>query len=120
MNLTIEVNKLAFQPGESIAGVLTWQGVENANRIDIRLIWHTSGKGTQDVGVASSESDSSPGASGKQAFSFVAPSYPCSYSGSLISVSWAIEAIVFPQRFAERTDLVIGPDAREIILHHDE
>lgn len=120
MNLTIEVNKMTFQPGETITGLLYWTDVDSANRIDVRLIWHTSGKGTQDVGVAGSESVTSPGSSGKQAFSFIAPSYPCSYSGSLISVSWAIEAIVFPQRFAERTDLIIGPGAREITLLQDD
>jgi hypothetical protein len=114
MNLKIDVSSHSYHPGEFIHGVLRWQDAEGTGRIDIRLIWYTSGKGTADVGVAGSESVQGPGTTGEKAFSFVAPNYPCSYSGSLISVSWAIEAIAFPQRFAERTDLVIGPDAREI------
>ena len=120
MNVTIEVGTHSYQPGDSISGTLRWQDARRRrpDRHPPDLVYIRK----RDCRCRSScqRIGSRPSYLGRAGVFFRRANYPCSYSGSLISVTWAIEAIVFPQRFAERTDLVIGPGAREISWPLDE
>jgi hypothetical protein len=53
---------------------------------------------------------------GRRAFRFVVPEEPYSFSGKLISLTWALEAVAQPGERMGRRELVVGPGAREVVL----
>jgi hypothetical protein len=117
ISVTLGEGRHAFEPGEVIEGTASWRLDAPPERIEVRLFYFTRGKGTRDVEVVKVVSFPSGAASGDQRFSFVAPEQPHSFSGRLITLVWAIELVVEPGALAERVELVIAPDAREIELH---
>jgi hypothetical protein len=64
--------------------------------IEVRLFWYTQGKGTRDVEVVDSLRVDNPEPSGHTRFSFQLPAGPYSFSGRLITLDWAIEAVALP------------------------
>ncbi len=105
-----------FRPGEVIDGEAAWQLAEDAEAVDIRLFWYTSGKGTRDVEIVDSLRTAHAGASGGRAFRLRVPDGPYSFSGTLITLSWAIELVVEPGSATERLDLVVSPRPVEVQL----
>ena len=117
--IKIELNQpsAAYAPSEPIAGTISWSELdEKTDRIEIRLIWYTSGKGDTDVEVVLAEKVDTPPTNGKANFNFVAPTRPMSFSGKLISLTWAVEVVEFPSRDGVKETLVLSPDRNEIIL----
>ena len=115
--LTINLNKHGndYRPGEIIAGEIVWSDLQG-DRLDVRLIWYTQGKGDRDVEIVDHSDLTNPAEKGSHPFQFVAPHRPHSFSSKLISLTWAVEAIVFPSKNAEQTELVISPTGRETVL----
>jgi len=105
-----------FKPGELIEGRASWFLDEEAEAIEVRLFWYTSGKGTQDVGIVHTLRIDRPETSGHRDFSFPVPEGPYSFSGKLITLAWAMELVVLPTGETERFDLVIGPRPVEVML----
>lgn len=103
-----------LKPGELISGRASWHLDDQAEAIEIRLFWHTSGKGSQDVGMVRVLRDDAPDPSGRRDFSIRAPEGPYSFSGKLITLSWAIELVALPSGETERLDLMIGPQPVEV------
>lgn len=114
--IEIKLAKTEFQPGESIVGSLTWDKLDGITAIDVRLIWFTEGKGTRDVLVAEVDRVASPKQSGSHRFKFLGPKWPHSFSGQLISLRWAIEAVQLPSEDATILELTISPSGKEILL----
>jgi hypothetical protein len=114
--LTIHTNDGGtwFKPGELIEGRASWHLDGEADAVEIRLFWYTSGKGSQDVGIVRVLRDDSPNPSGHRDFSIRAPEGPYSFSGKLITLSWAIELVALPGGETERFDLRIGPQPVEV------
>lgn len=108
-------DRAAFRPTETIEGAIGWELSQEPAAIEVRLFWHTRGKGTEDVVVADRVRFEKPGLQGAQPFRFQAPLEPVSFSGRLISVVWALEVVVADGPSA-RVDLVIAPDGQEIVL----
>jgi len=113
--LNVKLRQSSFRPGEIITGQVEWSDIERLEGLDVRLIWYTAGKGDRDVDVALSQTLDRLEAKGSREFEFVAPHYPPSFSGTLISLIWAVEVITFPGRDAESVSLVIGPEGRELV-----
>lgn len=105
-----------FRPGEVIEGEASWQLAEEAEAVEIRLFWYTSGKGTRDVEIVDSLLTANAGSSGACLFRLRVPESPYSFSGTLITLSWAIELVMDPRGDTERLDLVIGPRPVEVEL----
>lgn len=105
-----------FRPGETIEGDVSWLLDADAEAIEVRLFWFTSGKGSRDVEIVDSSRTVSPGKNGTLPFRLTAPNGPYSFSGKLITLSWAIELVVEPGGANERLDLVIGPQPVEVQL----
>ena len=116
--ITIETDgkRDSYRPGEELRGVVTWELPSAPKGIEVRLFWYTRGKGTQDVKVAKIVRFDPVTARGRHDFRFVLPDSPYSFSGKLVSLIWAIEAIAEPGDVTSRLDLVIAPDAKEILL----
>ncbi len=106
-----------FEPGSEVRGRAEWQaGERRPKSVLISLLWHTEGKGTEDVEIVEQVEVERPPALGSRAFSFRLPDFPWSFSGTLISLVWAIEASLEPKGGVERVNLISAPGAEEVRL----
>jgi hypothetical protein len=108
--------RLSFQPGEAIEGTVSWQFAEAPRSVELRLFWYTTGKGDRDVEIAATFPFEAPGAEDRRGFRLAAPAEPWSFSGKLISLTWALEAVAEPGAKAGRAEILISPTGAEILL----
>ena len=106
----------AFDSGAEVRGQVEWEFTNPAKRIEIRLFWYTLGKGTTDAQVVKIHRLDVMTPHGREPFRFVLPEEPYSFSGKLISLVWAIEAIADPGQRTARLELVVAPEGKEIQL----
>lgn len=111
-----QLSKHEFCPGEKIELTVHWQEIGQGIAIDARLIWYTSGKGTRDYRIVQRQLIAHPQQQGSQQIQFVAPNWPLSFSGQLISLHWAIEIVELPSEEAQQIEIVIGPQGEETLL----
>ncbi len=115
--LTVDRSGGWYRPGEQVTGSCEWRLEGDATSLSIHLLWHTVGKGTQDVVVVASVVVAQPEVGGRRTFSLQAPDDgPYSFSGTLISLSWAVEAVVEPGGATERVAILVGPRPSEVRL----
>lgn len=105
-----------FEPGAELRGQVEWELATPARRMEVRLFWYTRGKGTTDVQVLKIHRFDVPTLRGREEFRFVLPAEPYSFSGKLISLVWALEAIADPGERTTRLELVVAPEGKEIQL----
>ena len=82
----------------------------------ISLLWHTEGKGTEDVEIVDQIEIENPPAAGRREFSFTLPDFPWSFSGTLVSLVWRVEVGIEPEGLVEHVNLVSAPGGEEIRL----
>ncbi len=116
MQIEMLDDKRAFAPGETIQGVVSWQHDKPPKELRLHLLYHTQGKGDEDVGIVETVEFDEPQASGVEPFRLSAPAGPHSFSGRLISLGWALELVTERKGDVARVDLTIAPDAAEIKL----
>ena len=121
LEILLPEGRTAFGPGERIGVEARWWVPEPAKRIELRLVWYTSGRGDQDVNVVTVEPlleapEGGVGQQGSRVVSLELPREPYSVSGKLITLSWAVELVVDDGHASTRTDIVIAPESREITL----
>ncbi len=114
--LELSPERHAYRPGETIRVQLRWQFERPPQALVLNLLWYTQGKGDEDIQVVTGETVEDPGASGERTFSFEAPIHPPSFSGGLITLSWALEALSDPDSLVVREEIVIAPEASELRL----
>lgn len=114
--ITTRGGKLAFRPGEWIEGDVNWNFGTPPQAIEIRLLWFTRGRGTSDASIVESSRIEAPATMGDAPFRFRLPEGPHSFAGQLIALSWAIEAMAFPNRGNQRLEFRMSPFEREIVL----
>ena len=109
-----------FEPGNDLIGQLTWNLSKAPDRVELRLFWNTFGVGiaeTKPVQGVTFERlltfDSRP-------FRLKLPSFPYSYRGKLMSLSWILEATAFPSRRSVRKHFIMGPCGKEVVLPSSE
>jgi hypothetical protein len=120
MDITLRHDKTNFAPRETVEGALRWRLDSQPRRIDVSLLWYTSGRGTQDVGVVETLTIEEPNSVGSRDFAFTLPEGPYSFSGKLITVIWAIEATCSPGDSTVRQQIVVSPTRNEIALRGPE
>ena len=103
-----------FRPGEALRGTVSWHLEEDAEELEVRLFWYTTGKGSRDVEVVEIKHLAQPEISGTRDFEFRVPRGPYSFSGKLITLAWAIELVALPEGETERLDVKIGPQPVEV------
>ena len=117
LKIEIQGGKTNFLPGEKISGMAMWQVEKPPQEIEVRLFWYTSGKGTQDIGLVDTVRFTNPTQSNARAFKLELPVAPYSFSGSIISLIWALELVVEPSGETERMEVTVSPSGKEILLH---
>ena len=108
---------ISFRPGEMMEGTVRWQFPESPEEIEVRLFWATEGKGDQDLEVVQTIPFTNPGAQGRRTFQMRLPEGPYSFSGKLITLTWALEAVAQPGDRAAHVQLVVSPTGEEILLY---
>lgn len=118
IKLQIKQQDLAdgYRQGDEIAGTVRWELEEVPKSVELQLFWFTSGKGTEDIQIADTIYLENPLMQEERDFSFICPEGPYSFSGSLISLQWAIEAIVEPSEETSRKVIVISHTGNEVEL----
>ena len=117
LHITTKDNRTAFRPCEQVEGTVDWSFTESVpEALELRAFWFTCGKGTQDVGVYKSVRLDAPPAEGKRRFRLRLPYAPYSFSGRLISLTWALELVTEPQGEGERLEIILSPSGAEIEL----
>lgn len=114
MRIELDDDRRWYLPGENVSGRIVWNLIADA--VELRLFWHTSGKGTEDVEIIDDLRVDAAGTSGERDFSFRLPLGPYSFSGSLITLAWALELMAFPGGEIERVELVVAPTPVELRL----
>lgn len=106
----------AFRPGDVVEGTVSWQLEPGPTEIAARLFWFTRGKGDQDIGIVETLPYADPAPADRRPFRFHLPRGPFSFSGKLISLIWAIEAVAQPGDVAGRVEITVSPTGDEIRL----
>lgn len=109
--------KNRFRPGEMLEGVVSWDLAAAPEVLEIRLLWRTQGKGTEDSAVVERVHVEGPTRSDRKPFRVPIPLGPYSFSGKLISLTWSIQAVVGTEARSELVNLTVSPSGEEILLH---
>ena len=97
ISIQLDQTSSEFQPGTIISGKVIWSAAAATNKVELRLFWFTEGRGTQDIELIEERSWDAQGQT-EQAFEFTLPTEPYSFSGRLISLQWALEAVDTAER----------------------
>ena len=119
LRIELAGGRTAFMPGEPLSGRVAWRVEGQPSSVELRLFWYTSGKGTKDVGIVQTMAFAVPRPEDQRDFTLPLPREPYSFSGTLISLTWAIELIVEPGGHVDRRELVLSPTGREVVLSRE-
>ncbi|MGB0991880.1 MAG: hypothetical protein ACPG32_05365 [Akkermansiaceae bacterium] len=114
IQIHVDYDHTEFTPGDTISGKVTWADVGKTKKVALRLFWHTTGRGTKDVELVHEELW--PAAQSEGEFSIVLPSEPYSFSGKLIALKWALEAVILPEETTVIYEFVLSPNGKNIML----
>ncbi|NLW84635.1 MAG: hypothetical protein GXY41_09590 [Phycisphaerae bacterium] len=114
--LTIQLDdgQTAFIPGQTIRGQVRWSRLAPPKKARLSLFWYTQGKGDEDKGLVERIQFETPQAIDKRTFEFRLPVGPYSFSGRLISLTWALE-VHLDKEFI-RNEITVSPSGHEILL----
>ena len=117
LEVSIGSGRIVFSPGEEVEATAVWRLDDVPRSLELRLFWFTEGKGDRDSEIAA-RAAIEPAASGHQTCRLRIPELgPCSFSGRLISLLWAVELVAEPGDHAGRAGLVVSSLGREILLY---
>jgi hypothetical protein len=114
-SIILENESAAFQPFDEIRGSLSWSLEKAPKTLQLRLFWFTSGRGTSEAGLV--EMKSLPvTVEGTDSFSFPLPGSPYSVSGSLITLTWALELVAEPIGQVALQEFTLAPGKQALTL----
>lgn len=107
-----------YRPSEPIAGTAQWQSDKPLEQVELRLVYSTSGIGTQDVETLAIQRFDHPGASESRRFELLIPAdIPWTFSGKHVSLLWTLELVEDRANLLASQALVISPTGAEIDLY---
>lgn len=117
LQLRTSDGRTSFRPEEEIQIQVSWKLPHPPSSLEVRFVWHTSGKGDTDMDVAKTVEINNPGSSGEQKLAVILPRAPYSFSGKLISLLWGIELVSLPdEETSTRLDITIAPKGEEVVI----
>jgi hypothetical protein len=120
IELGLRDQRRAYRPLEFVEGAVLWEMDAPPKLAEVRLLWFTRGKGTEDGMTVASEKFGGPRPGDTRTFKLQIPEAPYSFSGRLISLIWAVEFVLTPGNHFERIEIVVGPEGKEILLPAEE
>lgn len=113
----VHLDQTACEPGSEVAVRVDWHaGEKRPGSVAVSLLWHTAGKGTEDIEVVRTIEVEDPPLQGSRQLTFQLPAFPWSFSGTLVSLIWAVEASLDPGGAVDLAELVLAPGGEEIRL----
>jgi hypothetical protein len=109
----IELAANAYRPGDELAGAFVIPGgpPPDTRSVELSVLWHTSGKGTEDMGVVhyqawKADDGTLADLPNPGTFAVTLPLAPWTYDGELVKIHWLARVRV---RWGEpgRTDEVV-------------
>lgn len=108
VNLVVNEQDRVFRPGDELRGHFSVEGVavDELQAVEVSVLWHTEGKGDEDMSVHSFErieatSDEPLDLRHPRPFHTVLPNSPMSYEGSILKIRWCVRIRVFLERAKE-------------------
>jgi hypothetical protein len=108
VRIRLDGNGRVYRPGESLSGEYRLDGIvpEEIKAVEVSVLWHTEGKGDEDLAVhdfrrLSAESGDRIDARRPGRFSTVLPNSPLSYRGAIVKIHWCVRVRVFLGRGRE-------------------
>ena len=94
--IDIQLDSTRLEPGAKLTGEATVGAPSRgADSVAVSLLWFTAGKGTEDVEVVEEVHHNMP--VGRVPIRFQLPNFPWSFSGTLVSLVWAVEVRFEPK-----------------------
>jgi len=118
LRIDLAEGRSSYLPGETVAGHAAWRLDRAPASAELRLFWHTQGKGDSDQEIVQTVPFAAPQADDRRPFTLRLPPAPWSFSGKLVSLLWSLELVVAGEG-AARVELVVSPTGRELLLHPD-
>jgi hypothetical protein len=115
--------RTAFAPGETLEAIAEWQLDNPADAVELRLVWYTRASDDEDttfvpdMSIVDRIRFESPTQSGAERWTVGLPNGPYSFTGSLISLVWALELVVEPAPDTHRLEITVAPHGKAIALH---
>ena len=119
MRLGLRDQRSTFSPGDELEGAALWEGTGKPELAEVRLLWFTRGKGTEDGAVVATETFADPQPGDTRQFRFRLPDAPYSFNGKLIALTWAVELVIEPGDHFQRVTFTMGPGGMEARLPAD-
>ena len=116
IRLGLRDNRTAFLPGEDLDGAILWEYPTAPESVELRLVWSTRGKGSEDLSVVETVSFENPLPGDTRAFKVRLPDGPYSLNGRLIALIWAVEVVAQPAKEFDRIEITLGPGKRRVTL----
>ena len=116
LKIAVRKQPAQFQPCGEISGAAQWSLKHAPKSVEVRLLWHTTGRGIEDVCVTATVQFDAPLQDDTRPFTIIAPEAPYSFSGSLITLQWALELVALPSKENARVDIVIAPGGEPVNL----
>lgn len=115
--INIQLDATDFAPGSTVTGKVIWATGPTNQALELRLFWFTEGRGTQDIEVVDELSyDTTSRHQGDEDFVLHLPSAPLSFSGQLVSLQWAVEAVAIQDGVSEKENITVSLTGKEVIL----
>ena len=103
-----------FKPGQKLKGSATWTADPAPHRVEVRLFWFTSGAAPTQVGIVNRSVIRNVKDRLSGTFEFTMPPGPWSFAGRLVTLHWAVEAVLFPCRANAITRITLSPNGYRI------
>jgi len=95
-----------FEPRERVDGSASWSLEHAPAWLEVRLAWHTEGKGTKEVVVIGLERLRGVSAQDQRTFGLTLPEMPYTYHGRIVSILWSVAVFGPGGRFWHREQLL--------------
>jgi len=112
-NLELSLDNNIYKPGKTLTAELSWIFEDSPRSLYLNLFWYTEGRGTQDIGVIRSIEIEQSMRQGTRIVNFDLPEMPLSFSGSLISIVWAVEAVSEKPDLSNKINFLLTDTERE-------
>jgi hypothetical protein len=108
IRISLDDRSASYLPGDELAGQYWLEGLpaEEIRCLEFSVLWHTEGKGEEDMSVHFFErvdpaEDRSVDLRQPQRFSTVLPNSPLTYSGLIVKICWCVRVRAFLTRQRE-------------------
>jgi hypothetical protein len=116
LDLALHQNLTRLLPGEPLRGTLRWTLAKPEKHLLIRLIWFTEGESAPNRQTVAEHTLDTPPLQGEQAFEFTLPDGPHAFTGELISLKWAVEALAPKNKTDTLLEFTLSPTGEPLQL----